>query len=141
MMDWAGSIVSRNYGIRRQTDRRNLAELLKIISSIALLAAVFGFYAWVRCGIVNLGYLEQELRTQEESQLKMERNLILKEETLKNPERIDNIAQNELGMIRVRTNQLISPAFQDSELGDPTALAMAAAPPVSPEPRKSSPTN
>ena len=138
MMDWAGSIQTRNYGIKRRTDERNLRELLSIILSVLALAAVFFFCSWVRSRIVELGYSEQNLRAEEESLLRTQRILVVEEANLQNPERIDSIARNDLGMTRVRTNQLLSPQFQDLELGGPTRLAMASVPPPSVESRKSS---
>jgi cell division protein FtsL len=141
MMDWAGNVESRNYGIKRQTDRRYLCDLLTITASVVLLAAAFGYYAWVRSEIVDLGYQEQSLRIQEEDLCRAEKNLILEEQTLKNPERIEYIAQTELGMVPLQTNQVLSPELQDADLSGSTAIALATAPSPSPEPRKPSASN
>ncbi len=140
-MDWAGKVESRNYGIKRQTDQHILCDLLTITASVVLLAGALGFYAWASCGIVDLGYQEQSLNAQEEELLRVQKNLILEEQTLKNPERIDSIAQNELGMVRMRANQLVSPALQDLEIGSQTSLALAAAPSASPNSGKPSASN
>lgn len=56
MNDLAGGIETRNYGINRRTDRRNLFELLCIMLSIAAMAGVVFCYIWVRIQIVNTGY-------------------------------------------------------------------------------------
>jgi cell division protein FtsL len=141
MTDWADGIEIRNYGIRRRTDRRHLAELLKITSLLGLLAAVFGFYAWIRCTIVDLGYEEQDLRVEEEALLREEKQLAIAEQSLKDPERIERIAQDQLGMNRMKTNQLITPGSQEMESGVPITLAMTAVLPGAPEPRKPSATN
>ncbi len=138
MKDWANGVEARNYGIKRQTDRRNLKELLKIILSVLMLAGVFFFCSWVRSRIVELGYLEQNLRVEEEGLLRAQRVLVVEEANLENPERIDNIARNDLGMTLMRTNQFLSPKFQDVELGGPTRLAMAGTLTHSVEPRKPS---
>ncbi len=140
-MDWAGNIKTRNIGIRRQTDQRNLRELLSIMLAALMLAGVFLFFSWVRSRIVELGYQEQYLRTEEDALIRAQQLLVVEEANLQNPERIDSIARNDLGMTRVRTNQLLSPRFQDLEFGGPTRLAMASAPPPSIEPRKSSASN
>ena len=136
MRDWAGGIESRNYGIKRQTDRRNLTDLLRIIFSVLMIGGVLLFYAWIRSRTVEMGYEEQNLQTEERGVLRVQNNLILEEETLKNPERIDGIARNELGMVLVRTNQLVAPQLQDSKTGDSTALAMATPVQNAAEPRK-----
>jgi cell division protein FtsL len=115
MMDWAEDIESRNYGIKRRTDRRNLADLLRIIGSLLMVGCVLLFYAWVRSQIVDIGYEEQRLQIQEKAALRDQANLILEEQTLKNPERIDGIARNELGMVRLNTNQLVAPQTQDAQ--------------------------
>ncbi len=138
MMDWACRIESRNYSIKRRTDRRNLCDLLTFTASVVLLAGVFGFYAWVRCGIRNLGYQEQYLTTREESLQRDQKNLILEEQTLKNPERIESIAENALGMVRVRTNQLMAPSLQSIDLDGTAKLALAADPASTPGSRKPS---
>jgi cell division protein FtsL len=125
MRDWVGGIELRNYGIRRQTDRRNLTDLLRITFSVLMIGGVLLFYAWIRSRTVEMGYEEQSLQTEERGVLRVQNNLILEEETLKNPGRIDGIARNELGMVPVRTNQLVAPQPQDSQVADSTALAMA----------------
>ncbi len=141
MKDWAGGIESRNYGIKRQTDRRNLTDLLKIISSVLIIGGVLLFYTWIRSQIVEIGYQEQSLQAQEKAILRVQNNLILEEETLKNPERIDAIARAELGMVLVRSNQLVAPQNQDTQAGGSTTLAMADPARSSAEPRKTSATN
>ncbi len=85
MVDLAGGIEARNYGIRRATDLRHLFELLHVILSAALIAGVLCVYSWTRSQIVNIGYQSHDLKVAEESLLRMEKNLILEEETLKNP--------------------------------------------------------
>jgi cell division protein FtsL len=140
MMDWAEEIESRNYGIKRKTDRRNLTDLLRIIGSLLMIGGVLLFYAWVRSRIVENGYEEQHLQAQEKASLRTQANYILEEQTLKNPERIDSIARNELGMVLVHTNQLVAPQIQDAQGGESTTLAMAK-PAGTEGPRKPSATN
>jgi cell division protein FtsL len=141
MRDWAGGIESRNYGIKRQTDRRNLIDLLSIIFSVLVIGGSLLSYAWSRSQIVEMGYEEQNLQAHEKTILRIQNNLILEEETLKNPERIDGIARNDLGMVLVRTNQLVAPRARDSQAGDSTTLAMVNPARSAAEPRKPSATN
>jgi len=140
MVDWAGGIQSRNYGIRRESDVRNLAGVLKIILSVAMIAGVLLFYSWVRSRIVDLGYEEQRLQSQEESLLREEKRLILVEQTLKSPERIDAIARNELGMAPLRASQLLTAQYPDVEWAGTTELAMAGSLPAA-EAKKPPATN
>jgi len=141
MMDWAGGIESRNYGIKRRTDRRNLVDLLTITLSVLLVGGVLLFYAWTRSRIVDMGYEGQSLEAQERSILRTQNNLILEEETLKNPARIDSIARNDLGMVLVRTNQLVAPQLQDAPASGSTDIAMANPAPAAVEPRRNPATN
>jgi cell division protein FtsL len=56
--------------------------------------------------------------------LRTQKRLILEEETLTNPDRIDAIARNELKMTLIRPNQLILPQTQDVEQGASNIVAM-----------------
>jgi cell division protein FtsL len=141
MMDWANSIECRNYRIGRQLDWTHLFDLLKFTVSVTLLAGVFGFHAWVRCEAVDMGYEEQNLAKQESVMLTEQNYLILEEESLKNPGRIEAIAQNDLGMIRVHANQLVTPVQMDIETTGSETMAMLSDAPVNSDPRRPSVTN
>ena len=124
MIDWADGIETRNYGIKSEIDARMLSELARIIVSLALFAGALLFYSWVRNQLVETGYQTQKLFTAEETLLRTEQKLILEEETLTNPERIDLIARTDLGMTPLRPNQLIIPQFSDMERGAFNTVAM-----------------
>jgi cell division protein FtsL len=83
------------------------------------------FYSWIRNQIVNTGYESQNLFAVEESLLRARKRLILEEETLRNPERIDIIARDDLGMTPLHPSQLILPQTQDVERSIPNEMAMA----------------
>ncbi len=125
MYDWAGGSEDRNYGIKRITDPRKLSELLRIILSLSVIAGALLFYSWVRSQIIGIGYESQQLQAQEQNLLSVEKNLILEEQTLKNPERIEAIARNDLGMMRLRANQVLTPPNQGAESIGPNTLALA----------------
>jgi cell division protein FtsL len=125
MTDWADGIETRNYGVKCEIDASVLSELMRTIIALAMVAGVLLFYAWVRSQIVNTGYENQSLFAEEESLLRQQKRLILEEETLRNPERIDAIARNSLGMTLLRPNQLVIPQIQDVERNVPNAMAMA----------------
>ncbi|MBN2337677.1 MAG: cell division protein FtsL [Acidobacteria bacterium] len=124
MTDWAASIEARNYGIRRDIDARMLWEMLGTVAALALVAGAFLFYSWVRGQIVHIGYESQSLFAREEVLVRMQKRLILEEETLRNPERIDILARNELEMAPLRPNQVILPPTRRTEPGA-YALALA----------------
>ena len=125
MTDWADGIETRNYGIKSEVDAGMLSELLRNIVPLAMIAGALLFYSWVRSEIVNTGYESQSLFTAEEDLLRTQKRLILEEETLRNPERIDMIARIDLGMTPLRPNQFILPQPQDLERGLANTMAMA----------------
>jgi cell division protein FtsL len=124
MTDWAEGIETRNYGIKNEIDVGMLSELMRVIVAFVIVAGALLFYSWVRSQIVNTGYESQQLFTEEASLLRTQKSLILEEETLRNPERIDALARNELKMTPLRPNQLILPQIQDAERGASNAIAM-----------------
>lgn len=129
MTDWADGIETRNYGIKSEIDASMLSELIRTIVPLAMIAAALLFHSWVRSQIVNTGYESQSLFAVKESLLRTHTRLILEEETLRNPERIDFIARNDLGMVPLRPNQFIQPQFQDSDRSLSNTLAMAGSEP------------
>jgi cell division protein FtsL len=124
MTDWAEGIETRNYGIKNELDAGMLSELMRVIIALVMVAGALLFYSWVRSQIVNTGYESQRLFAEEELLLRAQKSLILEEETLRNPERIDAIARNELKMTPLRPNQLILPHLQDVERGASNVVAM-----------------
>ena len=124
MTDWAEGIESRNYGIKNDTNIHMLSELMRIILSLAVIAAALLFYSWVRSQIIYTGYESQALFTAEESLLRVRQTLVLEEETLKNPERIDVIARNDLGMAPLHPSQLILPYLGDADRNASNEMAM-----------------
>jgi cell division protein FtsL len=124
MLDLAIGIEARNYGIRRNTDRHNLFDLLCIIMSISAAAGVLFFYISVRIQIINTGYEIQRLSSEEQLLVRTESNLVLEEETLKNPARIDTIARNELGMSPLHPGQIIPAGVRTEQPGAPVVAAI-----------------
>jgi cell division protein FtsL len=124
MIDWADGIETRNYGIKSEINAHMLSELMRMIVSLALIAGALLFYSWVRNQLLETGYQTQKLFASEETLLRTEQKLILEEETLTNPERIDLIARNDLGMTPLRPNQLIIPQFSGLERSEFNTVAM-----------------
>jgi cell division protein FtsL len=125
MTDWADGIETRNYGIKREFDGRMFSEFLRTILSLALVAGALVFYSWVRNQIISTGYQGQNLFGEEELLLRAEKMLVLEEEMLRNPERIDVIARNDLGMTPLHPRQLIMAPHADVDRGLTNAMAMA----------------
>lgn len=141
MVDWADSTEISNYGIKREVGFRNLMELLWIIVTLLVMGGVLVFHSWERSQIVNMGYEIQRLQAVEESLLRSRKALILEEETLKNPQRIDELARGVLGMSPLRPQQILPQPAPDVEVNSVPTLALVA-PSVSPsEPKKSGLTN
>jgi cell division protein FtsL len=141
MLDWADGIQGRNYGIRRGPDARSLKEVTTIVSAMLVMAAVLLFYSWVRYQTINQGYCEQALQEKETKLLHAENLLAVEEQTLKNLDRIDSIARNDLGMLPALPGQVLAPQYQDIEPRAGTVLAMAGTAQNSPESKRLSATN
>jgi cell division protein FtsL len=124
MTDWADGIETRNYGIKNELDVPMLSELMRIIVALAVVAGALLFYSWIRSQIVNTGYESQNLFAEEESLLRTHQQLVLEKEYLKNPERIDTIARNELGMAPLHPYQVVLPKIQDAARGPYDQIAM-----------------
>lgn len=139
-MDWAGGTEARNYGIRRAADSRIMSELLLMVLFLGAIAGVLSFYLWIRSQIINIGYQNQQLQAKEEALVRIQARLILEEQTLKNPERLDVIARTDLGMIPLRPSQLVSLPAEDLNPASPNALTLANLSQPS-EPRKPSAAN
>jgi len=136
-MDWAGGTESRNYAIRREIDTRHLLDLLLISLSLGLMAGVFLFHSWVHAEMVETGYKAQNLLAEEKALVNDQAKLTLEEQTLLSPDRIDLVAQADLGMKPPRPSQLLTPVLQDIEQTQTTTLALANAPGVNAGGRKS----
>ena len=124
MTDWADGIETRNYGIKRKVDGGMFSDLVRSILSLALVAGALVFCSWIRHQIISTGYESQNLFAEEESLLRIQKSLILEEETLRSPERIDIIARNDLGMTPLRPAQLIQAGSQGAEPSLSDAMAM-----------------
>jgi len=126
MIDWANSAEERNYGVKRETDLRNLLDLLWILVTLLVLGGVFVFHSWERSTIVRMGYENQRLQEAEQDLLRREKLLLLEVETLKDPERIDSIARDVLGMTPLQARQILPPARPDPAKAAEGSLAMVA---------------
>jgi len=133
-MNDMGQFRARNYGVRMQMDRKSLGELLGRVLFLGAIAAVLALYLYYHTQVTRVGYQTQELVAKEESLLRTRGHLILEEQTLKDPERIDTIARNVLRMSPVCADQLMTPPIRDFEPEATNSVALAT-PPVLPSSR------
>ena len=134
MIDWAGGVQSRNSGIIMRSDRRRMGEmLLPVLPALAVFGVLF-CYSWMQSRMEAIGYEESEMRTQELALLKDQSKLMIQEELLKTPKRIDELARLEHGLERVRANQILTIESGTLEQDGQERLALAAPPgdPVKP---------
>jgi cell division protein FtsL len=140
MTDWSAGAETRNYRITHRTDARNLADLLISMLCLLMIAGALVGYLWIRSRIVNMGYAIQQLKETEETLIRVRNSLILDEEILKQPQRIDLIARSMLAMEPLQPNQLMT-GSRDIKAGGPAALALASANQARVQPRRPSANN
>ena len=128
MVDWAQERAISNNGITPKTDSRSLRQLLWITLAPIMLAAVFVALLWERSQLVSIGYETQRMIQAEETLLRVQKTLILEEETLKDPARIDAVARGVLGMTPLRPRQVLAAAMPEADLNAHPTLAMARVP-------------
>ena len=107
MVDLAKGVAVRNYGFKHTPDAKLMRVSLLMFLPLAAIAGVFTFQIWVRSQTIHLGYQTQELRMQKDELLRNCQQLVVEEQTLKNPKWLDEIARKELGMAVVRPEQII----------------------------------
>ena len=108
MTDCVYGVEKRNHGIRKKTGI-SANELFWTLFLLVPIAGTLIFHLWVRGQIIKTGYEMQELSQHEESLMRMRERLVLSEEVLQSPERIDRIARGRLGMEPLRPEQLLTP--------------------------------
>lgn len=141
MVDLAGGIEARNCSIRPRADRRGLVDLLLTTLSFLMIGAALLFCLWVRSHITQMGYEIQRLQEQQAALERARSALILQEQTLKYPERLEQIAREELGMSPVRLSQMLPQGIPDTGSDGSTTIAMASVPPPGGAARRGIPVN
>jgi cell division protein FtsL len=100
-------------------------DLLLTTLSFLVIGAALLFCLWVRSHITQMGYEIQRLQEQQAALERTKSALVVQEQTLKYPERLDQIARDELGMSPVRLSQMLPPGIPDAGGGGATTLALA----------------
>jgi cell division protein FtsL len=108
MTDWVNGIEKRNYGIKKKNGVISRDMFLNFFL-LFLIAGSLIFHLWVRGQITYTGYRIQELSRLEESLMRTNEKLIVREGALQSPERIDRIARDQLGMAPMRPEQVLLP--------------------------------
>ena len=108
MTDLVDGVEKRNYGIRKKNGI-SAYELFWTFFPLVLIMGTLIFHLWVRGQIVKIGYEIQDLAEHEEALTRTREKLILNEEVLYSPERIDRIARGRLGMEPLRPEQVLTP--------------------------------
>jgi len=107
MVDLAVGIEAKNYGLKRTPDPKILQESLLLILPLAIIAGALSFHIWTRSETIHVGYQTQEFKLQEEELVRSREQLIVEEQTLKDPQWLDAVADKYLGMVVVRPDQII----------------------------------
>lgn len=113
MLDLAAGVEARNYGLRRTGGARSLLQSIQIVWPAAIIAAALTFSVWVRGRLIQAGYQAERLKAQEEEMLETARQLLLEEETLMDPARLEAAARSRLGMIVVKPYQVMPAPVYD----------------------------
>jgi cell division protein FtsL len=124
MLDFAAGIEAKNYGLRKTTDFRSLLESLKFVLPFVAIAAAFSFHVWVRSQNIHLGYQSQQLNAQAEELQQIRQQLILEEQTLKDPRSLEAVARKNLGLVLLRPSQIIPPPLENLSRGGADSLAL-----------------
>jgi cell division protein FtsL len=124
-LDWSPDLKSRNYRISRSADSRSLTNMFAGVLCVLLVASSFVCYLWTQNQVVRLGFEEQRLQDAEQNLMRMQTGLILEEEMLKRPERIDFIARNLLAMEPLGPYQRVTPRFREIGATRPDSLLLA----------------
>jgi len=125
MLDFAAGIESKNYGLRKTSDLRTLLDSLKILFPLVMIAGALSFHIWICSQNIQVGYQNQQLNDQEADLIDTQKQLILEEQTRKDPKTLETLAMGELGMIMPPADRIIlSTTPEEWDLGNSEALAL-----------------
>ena len=96
---------------------RKREMLLLTVAVVALFVLVIG-YAWQHFSAIEYGYRIETLRAQRDSLTELNRALRLEEASLRDPERIDALAQ-QMGLVAPQAGQVIRMDSSDRDPGGP----------------------
>jgi cell division protein FtsL len=111
-----------NSRLVRQTDPKRRREMAAFVGALALLFALFMVYAWQHFSAIEYGYRIEKLRSEREALMEENRQLKLQEASLRDPERIDQLAQK-MGLKSPEAGQVMR--MEPGDAGDNSAPVMA----------------
>ena len=111
-----------NSRLVRQTDPKRRREMAAFVGALALLFALSMVYAWQHFSAIEYGYRIEKLRSERETLLEENRQLKLQEASLRDPERIDQLAQK-MGLKSPSAGQVMR--MEPGESADNSAPVMA----------------
>lgn len=98
--------VANSYLVRER-DRRRLRELLLVVVALAPLAAALLAYTWIHLEVLRIGYHIGDLERRLHRLQQDERHLRLEASYLARPERIEEHARRDLGMVPPSLEQMV----------------------------------
>jgi len=97
----------RNNPIVREVDEERHREMWRTASIAVFLVLVLLFSAWQHFELLRHGYALEKMQRDRAEQEEVNRHLHLEIETLRNPQRIEKIATERLGMVAPKNGQAI----------------------------------
>ncbi|MGE3841494.1 MAG: hypothetical protein AB7I50_07890 [Vicinamibacterales bacterium] len=90
----------KNIAIVREVDRVRVAEMWQWARVLALLGGVLVWSAWEHFQVLRYGYLIEDVRKQIVVEEERHRHLVLDRAVLLRPQRLEEIAIGQLGLVR-----------------------------------------
>lgn len=97
--DYVGERDIRNKPIVREVDHTRQRELRRSVLVGVVLVFVLLFSAWQHFELLQLGYQIEQMQQERAHEMEVNRHLKLEIETLQAPERIEQIATEQLAMV------------------------------------------
>jgi len=96
-----------NEQLVRELDRKRHRELFWVAFLGVVLTLAVMVYAWPHFELIQIGYRMEELRQKRDELVQLKHHLELQRATESDPERIESIAKNELGMVYPGPEQIL----------------------------------
>src|SRR5687768_5010371 len=97
----------RNNQIVREVDERRLRDLWQSLAIGAALVIVLLFSAWQHFELLRHGYRLEQMQRERAAESEINRHLRLENETLRAPQRSEELAIEQLGMVAPGTDEAI----------------------------------
>ena len=96
-----------NFYLVRERDRRRLRELVILVFGLAPVAIALLGYTWIHLEVRKSGYRIQQLEERLVDLRREERRKNLESAYLSSPQRVEEAAAEQLGMVEVSLDQMI----------------------------------